>query len=56
MVRSQDGSLGTDDERLLTTCPNCFGCKVVPDIFGDYVLCEECSVLPRDPLWTSGAP
>lgn len=40
------------DLRALTTCLECSGSRVVPDIFGDYVLCHACTLLPREPRWT----
>jgi hypothetical protein len=43
-------ALTDHDLRLLATCPECSGTGYVPDITGDYVLCEACLVLPRDPF------
>jgi hypothetical protein len=41
----------TDEDLVaLTTCDHCQGTRHVPDIFGDYVLCNACTVLPRDPF------
>lgn len=37
----------------LATCQECSGTRVVPAIFGNYVLCDACTVLPREPDWTS---
>lgn len=41
--------LTEEDLDALRTCDECHGTRSVPDIFGDYVLCESCTVLPRDP-------
>jgi hypothetical protein len=43
-------SLTDEDLAALATCEDCHGTQVVPDIFGNYVLCETCLVLPRDPF------
>lgn len=44
--------LSAGDLLALATCVECSGTRVVPDVFGDYVLCDACSVLPREPDWT----
>jgi hypothetical protein len=46
---------GLSDAELsaLATCIDCNGSRAVPDIFGDYVLCHACTVLPREPGWTA---
>ena len=36
--------------QLLATCMDCSGTRVVPDIFGECVLCQEGAVMPRDPF------
>lgn len=51
MVPGNRDHADPDDQVVFTTCPNCFGSRFVPDIFGEYVLCDKCSVIPRDPLW-----
>lgn len=45
-----NGHLKNDDLIALSICPDSHGDRVLPDIFGDYVLCEGCTVLPRDPF------
>lgn len=45
--------LGEADLFALATCLECSGTRMVPHIFGDYVLCDACTVLPREPEWTS---
>lgn len=42
--------LTEDDLRALATCANCNGVKEIPDIFGDLVLCCDCTVTPGDPF------
>lgn len=42
--------LSMDDLRHLATCCECSGSRILPDIFGEYVLCDACAVLPRDPF------
>jgi hypothetical protein len=42
--------LSEDDLIDLSTCLTCQGERIVPDIFGDYGLCDGCSVVPRDPF------
>jgi hypothetical protein len=42
--------LSYEDLIALATCEVCFGARSVPDLFGDYDLCDACTVLPRDPF------
>lgn len=50
------GGLSEADLSALSTCQECSGTRCVPDIFGDYALCEACTVLPREPGWTNDGP
>jgi hypothetical protein len=48
--------LTEEDLRDLATCDVCLGTRNVPDIFGDYDLCDACAVLPRDAQGDSDGP